>query len=184
MNKEKTGLFELYASFFKVGLFTLGGGYAMLPIIEREVVNNKKWVSYDDILDYYAVSQTTPGIIMVNTATFIGYGQRGIIGAIVATLGVISPSLVIISLIATLIENFADIPLVKSALKGISAGICAIMISSINKLGKSSIKSMASVVFALIGFIVAYFTDISIVYAIAFATAVSIVMNSLKEKQK
>lgn len=184
MKKEKTSLIELYISFFKVGLFTFGGGYAMLPIIEREVVKNKKWVSYDEILDYYAVSQTTPGVIMVNTSTFVGYGQRGVVGAIVATLGVISPSLIIISLIASLIENFADLPLVKSALKGISAGICAIMVSSIVKLSKSAIKSSLSVVLAIIGFSIAYFTNISIIYAIIFAIIVSILINLKKENKK
>lgn len=184
MEKKKTKLFELYTSFFKVGLFTFGGGYAMIPIIEREVVKNKNWVSYEEMLDYYAVSQTTPGIIMVNTATFIGYNERGILGAIVCTLGAISPSLIIICLIASLIENFADIPLVKSALKGISAGICAIMISSVIKLGKSAIKSSISAAFALIGFVVAYFTNISIVYPIAFALVVSILINSIKESKK
>ena len=92
MEKKKASLLELYITFFKVGLFTFGGGLAMLPIIEREVVTNKKWVSYEELLDYYAVSQSTPGIIMVNVATFIGYKERGIIGSIISTLGVISPS--------------------------------------------------------------------------------------------
>ncbi|MDO5440867.1 MAG: chromate transporter [Erysipelotrichaceae bacterium] len=184
MKNDKTSLKELYTVFFKVGLFTFGGGYAMLPIIEREVVNNKKWVSYEELLDYYAVSQTTPGIIMINVATFIGYKERGLIGGIVSTLGVISPSLIIITLIASLIENFASISYVQSALKGIAAGISAIMISSMIKLGKSSIKDILSVVLCMVGFVVSYFTKISIIYVVVFGIAIGIIRYKLLEVKK
>lgn len=179
MEKKKTTLFELYFAFFKVGLFTFGGGLAMLPIIEREVVNNKKWVDYEELMDYYAVSQSTPGIIMVNVATFIGYKERGIIGAIISTLGVISPSLIIICSIASLIENFQDIKEVKSALKAISACVCAIMISSIIKLGKNSIKDIFGVVLCIVGFVIAQFTNISIIYAVAIGIAAGLIRNKL-----
>lgn len=184
MEKKKTSLLDLYTSFFKVGLFTFGGGYAMLPIIEREVVNDKKWISYEELLDYYAISQSTPGIIMVNVATLIGYKEKGIIGSIVATLGAITPSLIIIGLIASLIENFADLPVVNSALKGIAAGISAIMVSSLIKLGKSSIKDILSVVLCIIGFVVSYFTNISIIYVIVFSIAVGIIKYKLMEIKK
>lgn len=179
MNDKNVSLKELYITFFKIGLFTFGGGYAMLPIIEREVVNNKKWINYDELLDYYAVSQSTPGIIMVNVATFIGYKEKGLIGAIVSTLAVISPSLIIIGLIASIIENFATIPSVKSALKGISAGITAIMISSIIKLGKSTIKDITSIILCIIGFSVSYFTNINIILVIVFGIAFGIVKYKL-----
>ena len=179
MGNKKTTLLELYISFFKVGLFTFGGGIAMLPVIEREVVNNKKWTTYEEMLDYYAVSQATPGIIMVNIATFIGHKEKGIIGGIISTLGVITPSLIIITLIATLIENFASIPFVQSALKGIAAGISAIIIASLIKLGKSSLKDIFSVILCIIGFYVAYFTNISIIYAVVFGIAAGIVLYKL-----
>ena len=91
-------LLELFCAFFKIGAFTFGGGYAMLPMLEKEIVENHRWSTKDDIMDYFAVGQCTPGVIAVNTATFIGFYQRGIIGAIIATLGVIAPSLIIISL--------------------------------------------------------------------------------------
>ena len=184
MDQKKTSLFKLYSSFFKVGLFTFGGGYAMLPIIEREVVNNQKWISYEELLDYYAVSQTTPGIIMINVATFIGYKERGVIGGIVATLGAVSPSIIIITLIAKLIQNFANIPQVKSALKGIAAGISAIMISSLVKLGKSSIKDWLSVILCIVGFVIAHFTNISIVYVVFFGAAIGIIRYKLLEVKK
>lgn len=179
MENKKTTLLELYISFFKVGLFTFGGGIAMLPVIEREVVNNKKWTTYEEMLDYYAVSQATPGIIMVNIATFIGYKKRGMIGGIISTIGVITPSLIIITLIATLIENFASIPFVQSALKGIAAGISAIIIASLIKLGKSSLKDIFSVILCIVGFYVAYFTNISIIYAVVFGIAAGIVLYKL-----
>ena len=101
-------LLDLYLTFAKIGLFTFGGGYAMLPLLEREVVDNKKWVSRDDILDYYAIGQSTPGIIAVNTATFCGYSQAGDIGGIIASLGFITPSIIIILIIANFLEKFAD----------------------------------------------------------------------------
>ena len=184
MNEKKTSLLELYTAFFKVGLFTFGGGLAMLPIIEREVVDNKKWATYEELLDYYAVSQSTPGIIMVNVSTFIGYKERGLIGGIVSTLGVVSPSLIIITLIASLIENFASISYVQFALKGIAAGISAIMISSLIKLGKSSIKDILGVVLCIIGFVISYFTKISIIYVVVFGIAVGIIKYKLLEVKK
>lgn len=184
MNEKKTSLLELYTAFFKVGLFTFGGGLAMLPIIEREVVDNKKWATYEELLDYYAVSQSTPGIIMVNVSTFIGYKERGLIGGIVSTLGVVSPSLIIITLIASLIENFASISYVQSALKGIAAGISAIMISSLIKLGKSSIKDILGVVLCVIGFVISFFTKISIIYVVVFGIAVGIIKYKLLEVKK
>ena len=92
-------LWELFSTWFKMGAFTFGGGYAMLPMIQREVIEKHHWVTEDDIMDYYAIGQVTPGIIAVNTATFVGYDVAGIIGGIVATLGVITPSLIIISII-------------------------------------------------------------------------------------
>ena len=105
-------LFDLFWTFCKIGALTFGGGYAMLPLIQREIVENKKWSTEKEILDYYAVGQCTPGVIAVNTATFIGYKLKGIIGGIVATLGVIFPSIVIILIIATFLQNFADLAIV------------------------------------------------------------------------
>lgn len=184
MKKEKISYIDLYLAFFKVGLFTFGGGLAMLPIIEREVVNNKGWASYEEIVDYYAISQATPGVIMVNVATIIGYKKRGLLGAILATLGVVSPSLLIITLIASLIENFADIQVVKSALKGIGAGISGIMLSSLIKLGKTSIKDVLGCILCIIGFCISYFTNINIIYVVIFGILVGIIKYKLTEAKK
>lgn len=124
-------LMELYISWFKMGLFTFGGGYAMLPMIQKEVIEKHHWATEEEVLDYYAVGQCTPGIIAVNTATFVGYYQKGIIGAIVSTLGVISPSIIIIILIASLINNFMEYEIVKSALKAINVAVCYLMLKAI-----------------------------------------------------
>ena len=97
---------ELFATFSKLGLFTFGGGYAMLPLLESEIVEKKKWATYDEITNYYAVGQCTPGIIAVNVSTFIGYYQKGVLGALVSTFGFVFPSLVIIIIIAAFIQNF------------------------------------------------------------------------------
>ena len=143
-------LFDLFWTFCKIGALTFGGGYAMLPLIQREIVENKKWSTEKEILDYYAVGQCTPGVIAVNTATFIGYKLKGIIGGIVATLGVIFPSIVIILIIATFLQNFADLAIVQSAFAGIRVAVVALIITTVVKLIKSSIKDYLGVIIAII----------------------------------
>ena len=147
-------LFDLFWTFCKIGALTFGGGYAMLPLIQREIVENKKWSTEKEILDYYAVGQCTPGVIAVNTATFIGYKLRGIIGGIVATLGVIFPSIVIILIIATFLQNFADLAIVQSAFAGIRVAVVALIITTVVKLIKSSIKDYLGVIIAIIAFVI------------------------------
>lgn len=132
-------LLDLFLSFAKVGLFTFGGGLAMLPMLKAEVVEKKGWATEDELLDYYAVGQCTPGIIAVNTATFIGFNKKGIAGGIVATFGVVFPSVVIILLIASILAGFIDVPLVASALTGIRAVVCALMANTVIALAKKSL---------------------------------------------
>ena len=124
-------LWELFLTFAKVGVMTFGGGMAMLPILQREVVENKGWATDEELTDYFAIGQCTPGIIAVNTATFIGYKQRGVLGGIVATLGVILPSLVIIMVIASVLENFAQIPIVQHAFAGINVAVAALIVQAV-----------------------------------------------------
>ena len=121
---------DLFVTFAKVGVCTFGGGYAMLPILQREVVEKKGWATEEELTDYFAVGQCTPGIIAVNTATFIGYKYRGIPGGVLATLGLVFPSLVIITLIAAFLSNFADIPVVQHALAGINAAVVCLLYTS------------------------------------------------------
>ncbi len=136
---------DLFLTFAKVGVCTFGGGYAMLPILQREVVEKKGWATDEELTDYFAVGQCTPGIIAVNTATFIGYKYRGVPGGVLATLGVVFPSLVIITAIAAFLSNFADIPVVQHALAGINAAVVALIASSVVKLGKSTLKNGAAI---------------------------------------
>jgi chromate transporter len=130
---------ELFFTFSKIGVCTFGGGYAMLPILQRELVENKKWATEDQLADYYAVGQCTPGVIAVNTATFVGASLAGVAGGVVATLGLVFPSIVIILVIAAFLQNFMDIEWVGHAFNGIRAGVVALILSSVIKLYKTSV---------------------------------------------
>ena len=142
-------LLDLFLTFARIGVCTFGGGLAMLPILQREIVEKKGWATEDDLTDYYAIGQCTPGVIAVNTATFVGRTQAGIPGGIVATLGVVFPSVVIILLIAAFLQNFAHLPAVIHAFSGIRACVCALILSSLFKLGKSALKNRAATVIFL-----------------------------------
>ena len=130
---------DLFLTFARIGVCTFGGGYAMLPILQRELVENKKWATEGELADYYAVGQCTPGIIAVNTATFVGRGQAGIMGGIFATLGLVFPSVVIIVAIAAFLQNFMDLQWVVHAFNGVRAGVVALILSSVIKLFRNSV---------------------------------------------
>lgn len=132
-------LFDLFLTFARIGVCTFGGGYAMLPILQRELVENKKWATEDELADYYAVGQCTPGIIAVNTATFVGRSQAGIAGGVIATLGLVFPSLVIIMVIAAFLQNFMHLSWVAHAFNGVRAGVVALIASSVIKLFKNAV---------------------------------------------
>ena len=131
---------DLFLTFAKMGACTFGGGYAMLPILQREVVEKKGWATDEEMTDYYAVGQCTPGIIAVNTATFIGFKYKGVLGGILATLGMVFPSIVIITVIAAFLSQFDQYPVVQHALVGINAAVVALIASSALKLGKTNLK--------------------------------------------
>ena len=153
-------LWKLFVSFARVGVLTFGGGYAMIPILEREIVEKQKWASSEELMDYYAVGQCTPGIIAVNTATFIGRKYRGTVGGIVTTLGVVSPSVIIISLIAALINGFSDIAWVRSALAGIRVCVCVFILNAVIKLLKSAVVDKATLAMYAAIFLAAVFFDV------------------------
>ena len=154
-------LLQMFLTFAKVGVMTFGGGYAMLPILQREVVENKGWATEEELMDYFAIGQCTPGVIAVNTATFIGQKLKGTFGAIFATLGVVFPSVIIISLIAAFLSNFAHIPVVQHALAGVNAAVVAMIASSVLKLGKSTIKDGWCTAIFLVVLVLALLFDIS-----------------------
>lgn len=155
---------ELFAAFSKLGLFTFGGGYAMLPLLESEIVDKKHWATFDEITNYYAVGQCTPGIIAVNVSTFIGYYRKGIPGAFIATLGFCFPSLIIIVLIAAFIQNFAGLAIVQHALAGLRVGVCVLVLTSVWKLAKNGVKDGFGVAMFIIAFCLSLFTGISVVF--------------------
>lgn len=132
-------LLKLFLAFAKIGAVTFGGGYAMLPILQRDIVEKNGWATDDELVDYFAIGQCTPGVIAVNTATFIGYKQKWVAGAISATLGVVFPSVIIISIIAAFVTNFSDIIWVKHAFNGIRVCVCVLILNAITKLSKKSL---------------------------------------------
>ncbi|MEG0177387.1 chromate transporter [Anaerorhabdus sp.] len=175
---------DLYSTWFKIGLFTFGGGYAMLPLIEKEVIEKHHWATEEEVLDYYAIGQCTPGIIAVNTATFIGYFQKGLLGAIVATLGVVSPSIVIITIIATILPTFQDFPVVQHALNGIGIGVCILMVTSIIKLWKGSIKDKFGVFIFCLSLCIAFIFRTATVWVIILAGVCGLIFSNLKKLEE
>ena len=163
---------DLVLTFAKVGVCTFGGGYAMLPILQREVVENKGWATDEELTDYFAIGQCTPGVIAVNPAPFIGHKHKGIPGAILTTLGLIIPSLVIITSIAAFLSNFADIPVVQHALNGVNAAVVAMIASSVLKLSKSTLKGPLSLAIFAAALVLAFAFNLSPVVLIVAAGVV------------
>ena len=141
--------FDLFWTFAKIGVCTFGGGYAMLPILQREVVEKRAWSTEEELTDYFAIGQCTPGIIAVNTATFVGQKQKGTAGGVIATLGLVFPSIVIIMVIAAFLQNFAHLPAVVHAFNGVRACVCALILSSVLKLRRTTIVDRATLVIFL-----------------------------------
>ena len=168
-------LWDLYRTFFTIGALTFGGGYAMLPMLERELVEKRKWVTQEEILNYFAIGQCTPGIIAVNTATFVGYKVKKIIGGVVATLGVVSPSIVIITIIAAVLSNFMDIAWVQHAFAGIRVAVCALIVSSVVKLVKSNVKKHWHIALALCAFAVVALLGLSPVWVVIGCVVLSVI---------
>jgi chromate transporter len=165
---------DLFLTFAKIGLFTFGGGLAMLPMLQAEVVNKKHWATDEDLVDYFAVGQCTPGIIAVNTASFVGYYQRGIKGCICATAGIIFPSLVIILTLATVLQNFADLPVVQHALSGIRIAVCVLIVQAVWKMAKSSVKNSFGAILFLTALILSLFTDVSPILIVLMGAAAGV----------
>ena len=173
--KELATLFLLFA---RIGGLTFGGGYAMLPILQRELLDNRQWVTEEELADYYAIGQCTPGIIAVNTATFIGAKRKGIIGGIVATLGVVFPSMVIISIIAAFLQGFSDYPVVIHAFAGIRVCVCVLILNAVIKLWKKAVIDKWTLVIFLIVALGSVFTNLSpVIYVVAAAVAGILIQN-------
>lgn len=160
---------DMFLTFARVGVCTFGGGYAMLPILRREVVEKKGWATDEELTDYFAIGQCTPGVIAVNTATFIGHKYKGWLGGVTTTLGVVLPSIVIITAIAAFLTGFADLPAVQHAMGGVNACVVAMIASSVMKLGKSAIKDAVTVGIFLTVLCLAFLLDLSPVLLVILA---------------
>ena len=167
-------LAELFKSFFMIGAFTFGGGYAMLPMLEKEVVAKRKWATMEEISNYFAIGQCTPGIIAVNTATFVGYKQKKNIGGIVATLGVVTPSVIIILVLAGILDIIFEYQVVKSAFAGISVAVCALLVQALWKLAKSGVKDVYTSIVALTSAVVSVFLKLSPILIVVVTAIVTV----------
>ena len=153
-------LWELYKTFVQIGLVTFGGGYAMLPILERELVDKRHWTTMDDLRDYFSIGQCTPGVIAMNVSTFIGQKKDGVKGAIAAGLGFLTGPLVIITLIAAFLQNFAEYPVVQHAFAGIRVCVCVLILQAVLRLWKKSVVDAAALVIFLAVFILNAFSSV------------------------
>lgn len=154
-------LLEMYLLFFRMGAVTFGGGYAMLPILRREIIQSRRWMDEETIMDYYALSQGLPGIIAVNVAVFIGYYRKKVPGALAAALGVVSPCVLIITVIYYLLSGFQENPYVRHALAGISVCVVALILDAILSMWKKGVKDIPCVLICAFAFVVSAFTSFS-----------------------
>ena len=178
-------LLDLFLTFMRIGAFTFGGGYAMLSLIQKEVVDNKKWASEEEVLDYYAVAQCTPGVIAVNISTFIGYKKAGVLGAIIATFGVILPSLVIIMVIASILTAFMEYELVAHIFGGIRACVAVLIINAVITMGKKALVDKLCILIMIISFAVSVvFPSVSPIFIVLIAALLGIFTRSRKEAKK
>ena len=176
-------LWELFAAFAKMGTITFGGGMAMLPILQREVVENKHWATEEEMVDYYAIGQCTPGIIAVNTATFVGQKQAGVAGGIAATLGVVFPSLVIITILAGLITNFSHLTWVQNAFAGIQVCVCVLIFNAVVKLLKKSVVDKRTAAIFVIVTVGSVLLHVSPVWFVLISALMGIVLKGLEVKK-
>lgn len=176
-------LMNLFWTFCRIGGLTFGGGYAMLPMLQKEVVETHKWATEQELLDYYAVGQATPGIIAVNTATFIGYKEKGILGAIFATSGVVFPSLAIIMSIAGFIDSFSDLNIVQHAFSGIRVAVGVLILNALVNLVKGSVKDILGIILFVATFIISIFFNISVVYIVVASALIGIISDFINRKR-
>lgn len=177
-------LLSLFLTFAKIGSITFGGGLTMLPLLTKEIVEKKKWASEEQLLDYYAVGQCTPGIIAVNTATFIGYSQAGIAGGIFATVGMVTPSVLIIIAVAAALQQFMEYPVVASALMGIRAVVCALLSHTVITLAKKSLVDIVTAMIFIIGFVLCFIFDVTPILVVIVGAIIGIAVNKVREVRK
>ena len=177
-------LLDLFLTFARIGGLTFGGGYAMLPILQREVVEKRHWATEEELMDYYAIGQCTPGIIAVNTATFVGQGLAGSIGGIVATLGVVFPSLIIITALAGVINSFSHLAWVQHAFAGIRVCVCVLIFNAVVKLWKKAVVDKPTLVICLLVILGSTLTEFSPIVFVILAAAAGIILKNKEAASK
>ena len=177
-------LWQLFISFARIGAMTFGGGPAMLPMLQRELVDNRGWVEEEELMDYYAIGQCTPGIIAVNTATFVGYKRRGDIGGVFATAGIVFPSVVIILILAAAISTMSDIAWVQNAFAGIRACVCVQIFNAVRKLVKKAVVDRWTAGIFAVVLALSVLTELSPVLFVVCAAAAGILLKLWEVKGK
>lgn len=177
-------LLDLFFVFFKIGAFTFGGGLAMLPILEKDLVDKLKWSTREELMDFYAISQSTPGIVAVNVATFIGYKRCGIIGGIIGTLGVVTPSIIIITLIALFLQNFMDISWVQKAMAGINVAVAALLTKAVWTFAQKGVKNLLGFILFIVAFLLMAFLNVNTIFIIIGSALVGIISFVLASKKE
>jgi len=182
--QTRPSLWELFSAFARIGVLTFGGGVAMLPMLEKECIEKHSWATEDEMLDYFAIGQCTPGVIAVNTATFIGYKTRGTIGGIIATLGVVFPSFVIITAMASVLKAFQDNTYVSKAFAGIRVAVCALMLSAVIRLAKKAVTNIPTAIIAIISLVVQVFWGVSPILVVVSSIALGLIVFAFSPKDK
>lgn len=176
-------LLYLFRVFFGIGLMTFGGGLTMLPILERELIRKRHWMTGEQMVDWFAIGQCTPGIIAVNVATFIGYYRRGIIGAVCATAGIVTPSVIIITLLAGLIESTSDITWVSRAMTGINVGVAALLVNAAWNFARKTLIDRLTIGIALLSFVAMAFFDAPAVLIIFCAGTTGVIARKVQRNR-
>ena len=176
-------LWQVFASFFRIGAFTFGGGYAMIPLIQNEAVEKRKWITDDDILEIIAIAESTPGPIAINSATFVGYRACGIVGSMAATIGVVLPSFVIILALSFVLQQFQDVQAVQWAFQGIRAGVLALLVKALWTMFKKSPKGWAAYVVIGASFLLTAIFDIHVIFVLIGCAVFGLVTSLLMERR-
>ena len=174
---------QLYWAFLRIGGLTFGGGLTMLPMLKYELVEKKDWITEDELIDCYAIGQCTPGIIAVNTATYVGYKKAGILGGIFSTLGMVTPSLVIITIVAAFLEQFMDNVWLQHALMGVRGIVCALMLNTVLNLAKKSLTGPFSYVICVVVFLIALLTGIPTILIVLVTALMGIILELFSAKK-
>ena len=183
MKNKRARYWQLFAAFFRIGAFTFGGGYAMIPLIQREVVENKKWATDEEILEIIAIAESTPGPIAINTATFVGTRTAGFWGAACATFGVVLPSFLIILPISYVLKEFQELQAVQYAFNGIRAGVLALLLKSLWTMYKKCPKGLVSYILMAAAFLITAFLDVPVLVVLIGCAVVGLVTSYVAKRR-